>query len=567
MCQATNCFAHVHMTLEEYGLWTYASKVSYQSKKFYFNGSGMAKGEFCGMNKDLFYRVRNALIRKGWFRVLEGPSKTKYGRYSCGVYCPLSHDEWAAEHPGQCRNNAPVDPPSSADENERPFAPAGTDAVPAATNDAYSETDGVLSATDDGYAVTDAAYAGINNDLNADVKYEEKCMSLTTTSTNSPPAVPPNPGAGGKDAVVDGPTHKPILSPARADAPPPGATGPRIDTSAADGSAGADSTGGRDDDAVPEPTSILSQKTIDANQQLGNLIFREYDLRDGVGRKFFTAIQDTFKFYLRGRDEPFKFPTKPHREAAARLAKKYGVDRFLFALCLFLKNFQDGEATEDALVYGYDENGERLYKTWPLNEFVDQGLAEEYLEKIKTYWGLNILAMPWAIRNEINPKALTPARIEAINFVHGFPFHEDGIFDAVYESAKLGSIDTPEEERRFVELLFDLKNRCWCHYASVYGEIFEDEGISWDSWTGKQAKGYFIWQWEGVSDHPDDPPRIGYGPIREKLKAELVNILGVQPDKVETPVCVVPLDDAKACVFPPRADGETVVPLILLTHV
>lgn len=567
------CFAHRHMTPAEESLWNYARSVSHETGVFHFNGSRIAKYEYVGTSKNTVYRLRDSLVSNGWLETLTPPQER--GPFAHGEYRALSHQEWAKLHPGHCHdsygNPIPNDDPAPATESSRISETVSEDAqahceTVSPVSDTVSPLVKLSGPQEDCQSHIETVSPVIGNKSGtypgSEIGRENGGDIESTTVTTADP-----PNRRGNAAAVVEHTEKPRDLAARVNARTPAATGPRIVTPAVYGSAGADCTGGCDDEADPDPPSILSQRTTDASQQLGNLISYEYDLRDGVGRKFFTAIQKLFCIHLGGNKEPFKHPTQKHREAAKKLTEKYGVDRFLFAVCLFLKDFWDGEVAEDALVYDHDENGERLYKSWPLHEFISQGFAEEYLEKIKPYWGLNIVAMPWAIRNEINPKALTPSRIEAINFVHGFPFHEDGAFDAVYEAANLGSIDTPEEEQRFVQCLFDLKNRYWFQYVCAYDEIFKEEGISWDSRAGRHAKDYFMWQWEDLSDHPDEPPRQDYGQIREKLKAELVNVLGVQPDNVETPVCNVPLDDAEAHVFTPTTDGETGEPLILLMHV
>ena len=40
--QENSCFAHYHMTIDEYGLWTHAREVSHDSGVFYFDGRKIA---------------------------------------------------------------------------------------------------------------------------------------------------------------------------------------------------------------------------------------------------------------------------------------------------------------------------------------------------------------------------------------------------------------------------------------------------------------------------------------------------------------------------------------------
>jgi hypothetical protein len=88
-----NCFAHYHMTIDEYGLWTHAREVSHESKVFYFDGRKIA-ARFAGTGKDRPYRIGKRLVRKGWFSVLRTPKRLKNGMFAPGEYYPLSHDEW-----------------------------------------------------------------------------------------------------------------------------------------------------------------------------------------------------------------------------------------------------------------------------------------------------------------------------------------------------------------------------------------------------------------------------------------------------------------------------------------
>jgi hypothetical protein len=67
---ASRCYERQHMTLEEYGLWAYASTVSHQSGVFYMDARGIAK-RFSDTGKDAIYRVARRLEEKGWFRRLK----------------------------------------------------------------------------------------------------------------------------------------------------------------------------------------------------------------------------------------------------------------------------------------------------------------------------------------------------------------------------------------------------------------------------------------------------------------------------------------------------------------
>jgi hypothetical protein len=57
------CFAHHHLTMEEYGLWTHARQLAHDSGIFYFDGRKIAQ-RFGETGKNAAYRVGKNLIRK-----------------------------------------------------------------------------------------------------------------------------------------------------------------------------------------------------------------------------------------------------------------------------------------------------------------------------------------------------------------------------------------------------------------------------------------------------------------------------------------------------------------------
>jgi hypothetical protein len=95
------CFAHRHLTVEEYGLWTHARQLAHESGIFYFDGRKIAQ-RFGETGKNTIYRIGKNLIRKGWLVILRKPKRLKNGMFSPGQYRPVSHEEWAAKHPGAC---------------------------------------------------------------------------------------------------------------------------------------------------------------------------------------------------------------------------------------------------------------------------------------------------------------------------------------------------------------------------------------------------------------------------------------------------------------------------------
>jgi hypothetical protein len=95
------CFAHHHLTVEEYGLWTHARQLAHESGILYFDGRKIAK-RFIETGKNTIYRIGHNLIRKGWLVIVREPKRLKNGMFSPGQYRPVSHDEWVAKHPGAC---------------------------------------------------------------------------------------------------------------------------------------------------------------------------------------------------------------------------------------------------------------------------------------------------------------------------------------------------------------------------------------------------------------------------------------------------------------------------------
>ena len=95
------CFPSRHMTPAEFGLWTYASRVSHETRVFYLDCRKTASA-FADVSKDSIYRLAASLERKGWFVPLNEPERTQGGMYSAKRYRPLSHDEWTDLHRGAC---------------------------------------------------------------------------------------------------------------------------------------------------------------------------------------------------------------------------------------------------------------------------------------------------------------------------------------------------------------------------------------------------------------------------------------------------------------------------------
>src|ERR1700733_901330 len=100
----TRCFAHFHMTIAEFGLWTHLRDLSYGSKPQYtyrFDDRAIAArfAEERGCSKDTVNRLRRSLAEKKFIKWLE-PQKRIGGRYAPRLGRILSHEEWAETNPG-----------------------------------------------------------------------------------------------------------------------------------------------------------------------------------------------------------------------------------------------------------------------------------------------------------------------------------------------------------------------------------------------------------------------------------------------------------------------------------
>lgn len=101
MTAKTRCFAHNHMTIEEFGAYEYIISVSHASGVFYMDGRGLAE-QFAGTGKNSAYRVVEQLESKGWIVRLAAGGRSKNGTFQPTQYRPVTHDEWTKAHPNLC---------------------------------------------------------------------------------------------------------------------------------------------------------------------------------------------------------------------------------------------------------------------------------------------------------------------------------------------------------------------------------------------------------------------------------------------------------------------------------
>jgi hypothetical protein len=118
VAKAKQCFAHFHMTPEEYGLWYYCRCVSKLSSTVYLSGREIAK-EFEGVSKNVIYRIGDSLTAKGWFRDLAPYHRNaKTGTLVPRTVYALTHEEWVAKYSDiGCRPPKPPVPKSGRDDS------------------------------------------------------------------------------------------------------------------------------------------------------------------------------------------------------------------------------------------------------------------------------------------------------------------------------------------------------------------------------------------------------------------------------------------------------------------
>src|SRR5258708_7570789 len=99
------CFARRHMPAQIESFHGYALAVSRESGIFYSDARRDAE-EF-GVDKNTIHTWTRWLEKRDWMVRLDKGKRLKRnpvtGMFESIRYCVLSHDEWAARHPGQCR--------------------------------------------------------------------------------------------------------------------------------------------------------------------------------------------------------------------------------------------------------------------------------------------------------------------------------------------------------------------------------------------------------------------------------------------------------------------------------
>ena len=91
------CFANLHLTPEEYGLWEYLRSVSHSTGIAYLSGRRIAS-DFVDTNKNAIYRIIDRLFEKSWLEEFSAFYRTKSGMYVPRSAKVLTHDQWVVKY-------------------------------------------------------------------------------------------------------------------------------------------------------------------------------------------------------------------------------------------------------------------------------------------------------------------------------------------------------------------------------------------------------------------------------------------------------------------------------------
>lgn len=125
---ANQCFAHRHMTPQEFGVYEYVGAVTHKSGVFFMDAESLAR-EFEGRGWRVFHDIVNGLAAKGWLRLIRAKTRTKNGTFAPAQYARVEHPEWFKAHPDECRATAPKCSGPLQPESE-PLQPGATTTAP-----------------------------------------------------------------------------------------------------------------------------------------------------------------------------------------------------------------------------------------------------------------------------------------------------------------------------------------------------------------------------------------------------------------------------------------------------
>src|ERR1039458_2460719 len=100
------CFEQAHMTCAEFGLWVQYQKLSYKTGRLYCDGRRTAE-RFNKTSKDQIYRLRRALVEKGWLEIIKNTVRDRStGKLTVIEYKVLDHAAWVRKHGKKsCKSN------------------------------------------------------------------------------------------------------------------------------------------------------------------------------------------------------------------------------------------------------------------------------------------------------------------------------------------------------------------------------------------------------------------------------------------------------------------------------
>ena len=90
------------MSPAEYGIYDVCRSLAHKSGILFFSGRGIA-ARFKNVGRNSIYPRAASLTALGWLKVVKDSYRRADGTFSPRQYRVLSHDEWALEHPNECR--------------------------------------------------------------------------------------------------------------------------------------------------------------------------------------------------------------------------------------------------------------------------------------------------------------------------------------------------------------------------------------------------------------------------------------------------------------------------------
>jgi hypothetical protein len=90
------CFAHQHMTMRQYGLWTRIRELQHKRSFVFFDADFLSEN-FQSTSRDVIYSDCQQLLASGWFELTEPRKRKRDGTWESRKIVALSHKEWGFE--------------------------------------------------------------------------------------------------------------------------------------------------------------------------------------------------------------------------------------------------------------------------------------------------------------------------------------------------------------------------------------------------------------------------------------------------------------------------------------